>query len=143
MCIALVLEIDGNEEWWSLREFLEITHETYIAEITGSNQDGYRFQYISGTTNYLSNYYQSRKAAVEALNLALVRSLILNSPLSVFAVEAISDRILYQSEKNIAQFGKKQGQSSYQVLENRKTSWDKQEVFHGQLTIYREVEVVG
>jgi hypothetical protein len=140
MCVYLVLEDTG--QWESLSEFLkganEKTNESYVAEVTGSQETGYQFRYISTTTNYLSGSYKTQGAAIQGLNLALLRSLVLNSSLSVFVVDD-TEKVLYQSEKNISRFGMRQGQSCCEI-KNSKTSWDAQEVFDEQLRliVYRE-----
>jgi hypothetical protein len=136
MCIYPVLE--NTKQWESLSKFLKETDESYVAEVTGSEGTGYQFRYISTTTNYLSGSYQTKDSAIQGLNLALLRSLVLNSALSIFVVDD-TEKILYQSEKNISRFGMKQGQNSSEI-KSSKTSWDTQEVFDEmRLIVYREL----
>jgi uncharacterized membrane protein len=139
MCIYPLLKIDsGSGQWKSLHEFLGEPEESYVTEVTGENKTGYQFHYISSTTNYLSSFYRTRGAATQGLTLALVRSLILNSILSAFVVDN-TGTVLYQSEKNIYQFGSRQGRTCCEIR-SKKTSWEAQEVFSDglRLTVYRE-----
>ncbi len=133
MCVYSVL--DSSFQWQSLCKFIQ-GEESYVAEITGEKH-GYQFRYISSTTNYVSSIYPTRDAAIKALKLALLRSLVMNSSLSILVANK-EGNILCQSEKNICHFGMKGGRN-FSEIKKIKTSWEAQEVFEGDLVIYKEV----
>lgn len=118
-----------------LREFFG-EDQSYVTEISGSPERGYRFQYVSVTTNYLSAYFRTKEEATEGLKVALLRSLVLNSPFSVLVID-LEGKVLFQSEKNISQLGVRRGELLCEQ-EKTKTSWVSQEVFDGSYLIYKE-----
>jgi hypothetical protein len=133
------LNTSHSEHWRVLRHFILGGEEVYLTEIEGDNTSGYRFQYISNTASYLSQYYPTREAAIEGLNIALLRSLVHRSPHSLFVIDG-TGVILYQSEKNIGRFGLKQGKETWEIIKTKKTSWVVQEVSFNHLSVYREVD---
>lgn len=135
MCSYFTLNANAENHWEPIRDFLE-GKESYFTEITGDEKEGYKFYYVSSTTRYESGTYFSHEAATEGLKLALLRSLILNSPLSAF-VSNNTDIIVAQTEKNISQFGWLQGKPK-DAIEKTKALWEYQRAFDFKVYVQKE-----
>lgn len=134
MCSYFTLNANAENYWETLRNLLE-GDENYFTGIMGNDEEGYQFWYFSSTTRYESGVYPSREGATEGLRLALLRSLILNSPLSAF-VSSNTDIILVQSEQNISEFGWQKGNPK-SMVDEEEALWCCQRAFDYKVYVHK------